>query len=128
LKGRNNDENKPPVNVIQYAISLSFAMVCFEVSAQPFYKVIFEGSLNDLMQKVKGQHLVDISAGKVVREWLYKRRVRRSALIPKTKTKNMDIPERRQQCRTRPTTPTDSYLSPLPGDDESDNHPFHPDL
>lgn len=46
-------------------------MLEYEILANPSHKVIFEGSFDQLMKDIRGEHLMDISAGEVVSEWLY---------------------------------------------------------
>ena len=49
---------------------MRFTMFENEVVANPGHEMIFKRSLNQLVKNVGGQHLMNISAGEVIGEWL----------------------------------------------------------
>ena len=64
--------NAPTVNLVHDLICSRFAVLQNEILANPLDKVVFEATLDDLVQKVTGQEFVDIGVREVVRERLHK--------------------------------------------------------
>ena len=63
-------DNVPSVDIVKNLLSSCFAMHENQVFANPGDEVIFEGTLDDLVQEVGREKLVDVSTWKLVREGL----------------------------------------------------------
>lgn len=60
----------PPVNVIHNASSIHSRVGVEYIFLNPRDKVVFEGSLDNLMKQIWRKELTNICSGKVRREWL----------------------------------------------------------
>ena len=60
----------PPINVIQYHFSDTFAMFLVEKFLNPLHKVILKCAFDELMQNIRCKHYVYVSVGEIVRERL----------------------------------------------------------
>ena len=67
-----NTANIPAVDLVKDRICLGLAMFALEIFAYPLNKVIFEYSLDELVEKVRGNQFINICTGKVFSKGLIK--------------------------------------------------------
>ena len=65
-----NIHDSLPINFIQDHFTLCFSMFFSKILCHPFNEVVFEHSLDDLVQEVQGDQFVDICMGEVFSKWL----------------------------------------------------------
>lgn len=62
--------NLPSINVVEDPLGACFAVCSNKVLADPGDQMIFECALDELMKNVWCNHLVDVSTGEIICEWL----------------------------------------------------------
>jgi hypothetical protein len=58
----------PPVNFIHYLVSLCLGVCEIYVFPNPGYKMVFERTLYDLVEKIRGEHFMNVSSRKITRK------------------------------------------------------------
>jgi hypothetical protein len=61
---------EPAINFRYYLCSALLRIGAFQIITDPCNEVVFETSLNELMEQIRGDQFVDICTGKMDCEWL----------------------------------------------------------
>jgi hypothetical protein len=65
-----NKRSIPSINVCENLLCLTLAVMSLNVFLHPVDEMILECPLDNLMEDIRGQEFMDISAGKAICEWL----------------------------------------------------------
>ena len=68
----------PPVNVVQYHLSSTIAILLVEIPLNPFHEMILENAFDELVQNVGSEHHINVGAVEIIRERLSNSRVKTS--------------------------------------------------
>lgn len=63
----------PAINLVQYNFALSFPVLLQEIRSYPVYQMILEGAFDELVQKIRRRHFVDVCTREFCGEWLCRR-------------------------------------------------------